>query len=228
VEAARNSGICGAMIQECLQIAGVTPLPPDIAVKLQTYLDLLLKWNARLNLTAIRNPEGIIQRHFGESIFAAQHLPAGIRTLLDFGSGGGFPGVPVALCRPEIQVVLAESQWKKAAFLREAVRTLSLENAQVFAGRVEALDREFDAVTLRAVDKMEDACRVAVRKLASGGWFVPFTTLEAGDRLRTSLQGIAWESPLMLPGSKQRILLTGRRVSVPRGTILNPSIPECP
>jgi len=215
------------MIQESLQIAGITPLPPEILVKLQTYLDLLLKWNARLNLTAIRTPEGIIQRHFGESIFAAQNLPAGIWTLLDFGSGGGFPGVPIALCRPEIRVVLAESQLKKAAFLREAVRTLSLENALVFAGRVEALDREFDAVTLRAVDKMEDACRIAVGKLASGGWFAPFTTLEAVDRLRTSLSGIAWESPLTLPGSKQRILLMGRRVSVPRGTILNPSIPEC-
>jgi 16S rRNA (guanine527-N7)-methyltransferase len=207
------------MIQERLQIAGIAPLSPEVLVKFQTYLDLLLKWNARLNLTAIRDAEGMVQRHFGESIFAAQHLPAGTRTLLDFGSGGGFPGVPIALCRPEIRVVLAESQSRKAAFLREAARTLSLKNAQIFAGRVEALDRQFDAVTLRAVDKMEEACRIATGRIAPGGWMVPFTTKDAAEDLKTLLPEIAWESPLVLPGSEQRILLIGRKVSVPRGTL---------
>src|SRR6201989_3431861 len=106
--------------------------PPEILPKLSAYLDLLLKWNARTNLTAIRDPEEIVRRHFGESLFAASHLPFETTdgsppppaTLVDLGSGAGFPGLPIALLRTGVQVTLAESQNKKAVFLREAVRTL--------------------------------------------------------------------------------------------------------
>src|ERR1700723_3085155 len=101
-------------------------IPPNLTAQLSTYLDLLLKWNARTNLTAIRDPEEIVRRHFGESLFTAVHLPAA-QTLLDFGSGAGFPGLPIALLRSELHVTLAESQNKKATFLREAVRTLALQ-----------------------------------------------------------------------------------------------------
>ena len=101
-------------------------VPASILPQLSTYLDLLLKWNARTNLTAIRDPEEIVRRHFGEGLFTATHLDPSTATLLDFGSGAGFPGLPIALLRPDIQVTLAESQNKKATFLREAVRTLNL------------------------------------------------------------------------------------------------------
>src|ERR1700733_707690 len=107
--------------------------PPAILPQLSVYLDLLLKWNARTNLTAIRDPEEIVRRHFGESLFAARHVDPDATTLLDFGSGAGFPGVPIALLRPKIQVTLAESQNKKASFLREIVRTLNL-SAQIWPG----------------------------------------------------------------------------------------------
>src|ERR1700722_18488594 len=99
--------------------------PPNILPKLSLYLDLLLKWNARTNLTAIRDPEEIVRRHFGESLFAGQHLESP-STLLDFGSGAGFPGLPIALLHSGIAVTLAESQNKKATFLREVVRSLDL------------------------------------------------------------------------------------------------------
>src|SRR5947209_9573098 len=99
--------------------------PATLLPQLSSYLDLLLKWNARTNLTAIRDPEEIVRRHFGESLFAAQHL-GHPDTLLDFGSGAGFPGLPIALLRPDIHVTLAESQNKKATFLREVVRTFNL------------------------------------------------------------------------------------------------------
>ena len=111
----------------------LTP-PPAILPRLSDYLDLLLKWNARTNLTAIRSPEEIVQRHFGESLFTALHIGEP-DTLLDLGSGAGFPGIPIALLRSEIQVTLAESQNKKASFLREAVRTLNLSNAEVWPAR---------------------------------------------------------------------------------------------
>src|ERR1700679_2778684 len=125
--------------------------PPSLLAQLSLYLDLLLKWNARTNLTAIRDPEEIVRRHFGESLFAARHIPAEAKTLLDFGSGAGFPGLPIALLHPNLEVTLAESQNKKSTFLREAVRILTLPNVQVWPNRVETMppNRLFDVVTLR-------------------------------------------------------------------------------
>jgi 16S rRNA (guanine527-N7)-methyltransferase len=136
--------------------------PPTIVPQLSVYLDLLLRWNARTNLTAIRRPEEIVQRHFGESLFTALHL-GDPDILLDLGSGAGFPGLPIALLRPEIRVTLAESQGKKASFLREAIRTLRLENAEVWAARAETMpeSRRFHTVTLRAVDDMASAIAAA-------------------------------------------------------------------
>ena len=96
------------------------------AAKFEAYLSLILRWNTRMNLTAVRTEEAILSVHLVESIACARALPAGISTLLDFGSGAGFPGIPIALCRPEIAVTLAESQGKKAAFLQEAVRVLGI------------------------------------------------------------------------------------------------------
>ena len=91
-----------------------------------------------MNLTAVRDPQQIQARHFVESIACARNLPADIGSLLDFGSGAGFPGVPIALCRPAIRVTLAESQNKKASFLMEVVRVLKL-SSKVFAQRAENL-----------------------------------------------------------------------------------------
>ena len=134
------------------------PAPPArLLGQLSAYLDLLLKWNARTNLSAIREPEAIVTRHFGESLFLASRLPSA-RTLLDLGSGAGFPGLPCALARPELMVTLAESQNKKASFLREVARTLAVD-VEIWDKRAELLpdDRRFDVVTLRAVDNPEAA-----------------------------------------------------------------------
>jgi 16S rRNA (guanine527-N7)-methyltransferase len=141
--------------------------PAFILPQLSTYLDLLLKWNARTNLTAIRDPEEIVRRHFGEGLFAATHLDPDTTTLLDFGSGAGFPGLPIALLRPDIHVTLAESQNKKATFLREVVRSLNLPT-EVWSNRVEAMPvtRQFHTVTLRAVDNMTAALAAAAPRAA--------------------------------------------------------------
>jgi len=186
-------------------------LEPAMAERFGQYLSLLLKWNARTNLTAVREPDEIERRHFAESIFTAQQVPAEAKTLLDFGSGAGLPGIPIAICRPEITVTLAESQGKKAAFLREAVRTLGLR-AEVWAGRVEAMpeDRVFDAVTLRAVDKMPAACRTAVKRLAEGGWIGVFATRSTEEALR-AVPGIHWGEAAAIPGAEQAVLLWGTR-----------------
>jgi 16S rRNA (guanine527-N7)-methyltransferase len=200
-----------ASIEAAVEKAGLQPLTPDAARHFEIYLELLLKWNARLNLTAIREPDGILERHFLECIFAAQQLPSGIGTLLDFGSGGGFPGIPFAICQPEIQVTLGESQSKKAAFLREVVRTLNLPNVYVFNGRVEALNQKFAAVALRAVDKMPEACRAAEPKIAPEGHFILFVTRDSTPSLAAEFDQIIWAAPLPIPNSDQRTLLIGRR-----------------
>lgn len=161
-----------------------TEPPPELFAQLSTYLDLLLKWNARTNLTAIRDPEAIVQRHFGESLFAGIHLTSRLApgaALLDFGSGAGFPGLPIQLLRPDLHVTLAESQGKKASFLREVIRALGLRT-EVWADRVEAMPstagspRQFDAVTLRAVDQMEKALAEARLRVRPGGLLVTLVT----------------------------------------------------
>ena len=105
--------------------------------QLATYLDLLLRWNARINLTAVRDPEQIVTRHFGESLFAARRLyPAGRKLepgtwkLFDLGSGAGFPGLPIKIWAPALQATLLESNQRKATFLRELVRALQLTDSR--------------------------------------------------------------------------------------------------
>jgi 16S rRNA (guanine527-N7)-methyltransferase len=189
-----------------LDVAG---LGPRAVEQFEAHLALLMKWNARINLTAVRKPEEIVRRHFIESIFAAQQVPKNVKTLLDFGSGAGFPGIPIAICRPKIAVTLAESQGKKAAFLREALRTLGLK-AEVWAGRVEEMapDRVFDAVTLRAVDRMARAGEAAVERLVAGGWIAVFATLKTEASVE-KLRGIRWEAAVAIPNSAQEILKAG-------------------
>src|SRR5450755_2883251 len=121
-----NGSNVGAKLNSMLSEARLDQLESATIEKFESYLALLLRWNSRVNLTATRDEDGILKRHFVESIACAEALPSGIVTLLDFGSGGGLPGIPIALCRPEITVTLAESQGKKAAFLQEAVRVLGI------------------------------------------------------------------------------------------------------
>lgn len=203
-------------LQALLAGAGLEPLAPELADCFAKFYLLLVRWNARINLTAIRDQDGILSRHFVESIACARALPAGIGSLLDFGSGAGFPGIPVALCRPEIAVTLAESQGKKSAFLQEAVRVLVL-SARVHTGRAEALDTGFDCVTLRAVERMQQAVEAAAKLVRPGGWLAPLTTSRHLPQLKvTAGAEFSWAEPLPLPGGGDRVLALARRaVSLP-------------
>ena len=157
------------------------PVPEALFSQLSCYLDLLMKWNARTNLTAIREPEEMVRRHFGESLFAGLHLQHPTGTLLDFGSGAGFPGLPIQLLHPDVAVTLAESQGKKASFLREVVRSLGLKT-EVWADRVESMpeERRFDTVALRAVDRMDLALQSARMRVKPGGTLFVLTTGTSG------------------------------------------------
>ncbi len=206
----------GERLNALLAEAGLAPLDGVLAGRFEDYLSLLLRWNARVNLTAIRDEEGILRRHFVESIACARLLPAGIATLLDFGSGAGFPGIPIALCRPEIAVTLAESQGKKAAFLREAVRVLGVA-ATVHSGRAEVLHKVFDCITLRAVDKMGIAVQSAARLLRPRGWLALMTANTELDALKAAAGAeFAWRPLVLLRGGEERLLALGNReISLP-------------
>ena len=217
---ARDSGVSRPVsfpaLEEAIHEAGLENLSEHALEKFESYLALLLKWNSKLNLTAVRKPEAIIRRHFVECIQCAQVFPksSGQQTLLDFGSGAGLPGIPIEICRPEVRVTLAESQKKKAAFLREVVRSLGLK-AEVYDGRVEdmASERLFSMETLRAVDKMAEACRVGLRHLAPGGEMVLFATEGTEPGLVVALPEISWRERLPISGSDTgRLLLIGQRV----------------
>lgn len=205
----------GERLNVLLVEARLEPLDASVARRFAGYLALLLRWNVRMNLTAIRDEEGILARHFVESIACARALPAGIVTLLDFGSGAGFPGIPIALCRPEIAVTLAESQGKKAAFLQEAVRVLGC-SATVYSGRAETLTEQFDCVALRAVERMHEAVMSAGRLVRVGGWLAPMTTSgELGALEEGAGAEFSWTEPIRLPSGEDRLLALGRRISLP-------------
>jgi 16S rRNA (guanine527-N7)-methyltransferase len=210
VEAAIFSG-AGARLNSLLEDSGLAPLDALQAGKFEAYLSLILRWSTRVNLTAVRDEEGILSRHFLESIACAKALPEGIRTLLDYGSGAGFPGLPIAICRPEIAVTLAESQGKKAAFLREAVRTLGVP-VNVHGGRAESLGERFDCVTLRAVDRMPEAVAGAAKLVGPSGWLALMTSSGELARLKEAAgTAFTWNDPALLPGSERRLLALGRR-----------------
>jgi 16S rRNA (guanine527-N7)-methyltransferase len=205
-----EEGSASMRLNALLVAARVDPLDAEQAGRFEEYLSLLVRWNARINLTAVRDEDGILARHFVESIACARALPEEIANLLDFGSGGGFPGIPIALCRPEIEVTLAEAQGKKAAFLQEVVRVLSV-SANVHAGRAELLKMQYECITLRAVDRMDEAVETAARLVASGGWLALMTTQRDLDRLQLRAgRGFSWQSPIPLPGGGERLLALGR------------------
>ena len=201
----------GERLQQLVVDAGLSGLSPEQLCGFGRYLALIQHWNAHINLSAVRDEEGILSRHFVECIGCARALPAGIETLLDFGTGAGFPGIPIALCRPEIRVTLAESQGKKAAFLSEAIRTLELRS-RVYAGRAEDLGSTFDAVILRAVDKMAEAVKVAASLVKAGGWLCLMTTKEDLGRLQDAAgAGFTWQDPTSLSGSDRRLVSLGAK-----------------
>ena len=130
----------GRLIQPVLSTLKIGLSPLQIS-QLAAHFALLQQWNRRINLTGLREATEIVERHFGESLFTGLRIPESARSLVDVGSGGGFPGLPIAVLRPRLDVTLVESVAKKAAFLREVSR--DLDNVQVYHGRFETLQKSF-------------------------------------------------------------------------------------
>ena len=215
-----------ARIAELLQPFLEPSLPQSLLDQISTYIDLLLRWNARINLTAIRDPEEIVTRHFGESFFLARHLFPKSGTdrrplttdhrpphVLDIGSGAGFPAVPLKLWAPHIHLTLIESNNKKATFLREVARALTLTNINVITDRAEALAARPDfprteVVTLRAVEHFEAILPQAVTLLAPRATLALLIGAAQLPRL-TAATTMKWHSPIPIPQSRTRVLSIG-------------------
>ena len=192
------------------------PAPDCLLLEqLQTYLELLLRWNARTNLTSVRRPEEMVTRHFGESLFAARILLGEDRSvsggLADVGSGAGFPGIPMKLFAPGLRLTLIESQNKKATFLRELVRALELPDAEVFYGRAEQWGQSADYVTLRAVEKIGQALPVAAGLVAPGGRIGLLIAAEQTELARMTISQMIWREEVRLPMSGARVVLIGEK-----------------
>lgn len=177
--------------------------------EISTYINILLKWNARMDLTAIRDPEQIVARHFGESFFAARHLltPTAGEDVFDVGSGAGFPGIPLKIYAPGIALTLIEAQNKKAVFLREVVRAAAYQNVQVIGTRAEVLEEKGQLVTMRAVEKFETILPVAANLVVPGGRL----GLLIGERQLNVAQRLVlgtWECTALIPNSNSRVVAT--------------------
>ena len=193
-------------------------LDGEQVARVQQYMALLLKWNEKTNLTSIRDPLEMLYRHFCESMFATITVPLERGRLADVGSGGGFPGLPLKILRPELEVFLVESNIKKATFLAEVVRELGLKDARVLVSRYEELGEELaplDFVCARAL-----------------GEYFPFLTWAASPRVLAkevvlwvggndveeiaTIEGWDWRDPIPVPQSLRRYILVGKRQSVPQ------------
>ena len=186
---------------------------------ISTYIDILMRWNARINLTAIRSEEEIVTRHFGESLFAARHLfplrsaVSSVGTgfeVADVGSGAGFPGIPFKLWAPSIKLTLIESNQRKATFLREVARTLTLTNINILSVRAETLPHAtFNLVTLRAVEHFESILPIASRLVAPRGRLALLIGQSQLEKVEAVLPDLRWEAPIAIPESNARILRIG-------------------
>ena len=198
---------------------GITVDERALAV-MRVHFDLLLRWNARINLTAIRDPDQILRRHFAESLFLTRVIAFGPGILYDIGSGAGFPGLPLKAAHPEINLVLVESSQKKAAFLKEVIRAAGLEGVRVEAKRAEELAAQgmveaADWITVRAVGNLKQMLPHLWCLLAARGQLALFLGVEDAGRLLSEGGGLAWQAPVPIPGSQRRVILVGRHQDPP-------------
>src|SRR5712671_1319028 len=189
------------------------PAYDEQVLQIQQYMKILLAWNEKVNLTAIRDPLEVLYRHFCESMYAAVAVPLQGGRLADVGSGGGFPGLALKIIRPELQVFLIESNVKKATFLAEVVRELAIADTRVLVSRYEELGEEItpvDFVCSRALGEFDKFLKWAGSERLAASQVV----LWAGGRDVEEIKKIrawGWREPVSIPHSLQRFLLVGSR-----------------
>ncbi len=184
------------------QLGSLVELSPFQIEELQKHFELMQRWNKVLNLTRIRETPEIVRRHYCESLFLGTQLPPGELSIADVGSGAGFPGITVAILRPECTVVLVESHQRKSVFLRQATR--EMPNTRVVATRIEDVTENFDWAIVRAVkytDIERPLSKLAVGVAIFGGEDSPLGHC------------FTWNAPVSLPWGTKQYLWLGTRSS---------------
>ena len=187
------------------KLHGITELSPDQIARLYSHYELLIKWNAKINLTSVRVPEEIVVRHYCESLFFGAHLPeatAGAR-ILDLGSGAGFPGIPMGILRSDWQMTLVESHQRKAVFLREGSHGLG--NITVRAERAESIVGSFCWIVSRAVRPMD-----VLLQIPRLGGRVGLLIGEDDLPLIRKRVDISWREPVRIPWGEKRLCTFGK------------------
>lgn len=192
--------------------AGLATLGLDLPLaaqqKLLAFRDLLLKWNKIYNLTALRDPAQAISHHLLDSLVILPHVGAG--NLLDVGSGGGLPGIPLAIIRPELAVTLVDTVQKKATFLQQAAIELGLKNVAVHHARVEEMSGEYVQIASRAFAELALFVNLTRHLLAPGGRWLAMKGVRPDAEINALPADIVVEAiiPLTVPGlSAERHLI---------------------
>jgi len=199
------------IIRHALDIFHI-PVSDEQIQLLQRFMQILLRWNEKMNLTAIRDPLEILYRHFCESMYAATVVPISGR-LADIGSGGGFPGIPLKIMRPDLELFLVESNIKKGTFLAEAVRELGFSNARVLISRYEELLEELaplDYVCSRALGEFGPLLDWAASDQLSANQVLLWVGGRDLEEIRKA-PNWEWQEPIPVPQSLQRYLLLGAK-----------------
>jgi 16S rRNA (guanine527-N7)-methyltransferase len=181
--------------------------------QIQQYIAILLKWNDKINLTAIRDPREILYRHFCESMFATVAVPVENGRLADVGSGGGFPGLPIKILRPELHVFLIESNIKKATFLAEVSRDLELTDLRVLVNRFEDVAEDvapLDYVCSRALGEFGPFLDWAGSEVIGAKTVILWIGGRDLEEIK-KIAGWSWREPIPVPQSLRRMLLVGTK-----------------
>jgi 16S rRNA (guanine527-N7)-methyltransferase len=202
--------LTNTQVIEALKPYGVNPAA-DLIAGIRTYIELLLKWNKTVSLTTVTRIDEILAFHFGESLFALPMLPVEKSRLADVGSGAGFPGVPLAMARPALNVTLIEPNAKKFVFLNEVIRQLGLDNVTAFRARTSDLrspSERFEVVTARAVGQFDELIGWSKSKIGPGGTLLLWTGGEDAKKISSDMR-FEWSSPERIPHTDRRFILAG-------------------
>lgn len=181
-------------------------LSASLEAQLVAYLSLLAKWNRIYNLTAVRDEKAMVSQHILDSLALLPYLDrsrSGMRSLADVGSGGGLPGIPLAIARPQLKVELIEANHKKASFLQQAKIELKLDNVSIHCGRVEDYRPStlFDVVVSRAFASLADFVLLAAHLLAPEGRLLAMKGVHPQEEIERLPSGwkLSQSIPLVVP-----------------------------
>ena len=198
--------------------SGVT-IPRPLLEQLERYYDLLSRWNRKINLTALDDPDQAVDRLLLEPLLAARYVPAGVIRLMDVGSGGGSPAIPLKLAVPGLDLTMVEVKARKSAFLREAIRHLGLQNARVENARYEELlprpelHESFDALSVRAV-RVEARVLLTLQAFLKPGGQVLLFRGPSGPEAPALVPPLEWQATYPLVESLQSRLSLLRKQRV--------------